>query len=208
MTKGDFVNRDELKIFLKDNFNYKISTCYQTLKSKYNDIYNYILNETSYLKNVKFTERLYHIINCLDKIPNCIICKKNTNFNGYNKGYSIVCSTVCSNIKRTLYKKITFNGCINREDIRKFLINEIGKDNIINSYQLLKNKFINVYNGIIDITSYLDTNVVFNERLYHIVNYLISIVYYNKLYIILYYNVSYLLHILYISFFIPPKNVY
>ncbi len=165
------MNKEELKLFLLENFGNNIITCYQILKNKYNNIYNNIIDETSYLdSNIKFTERLYHIINNLNEVPKCKICNNNNpKFNGYNKGYSVCCSSTCSNINRQHHKKIIFNGNINRHDIKNFLISDIGINNIINSYQLLKYKYKNIYDGVILLTSYL-SDVVFTERLYHILN--------------------------------------
>lgn len=60
---------------------------------KYHPNMTAILQRTSYLnKKVKFTERIYHIINSLIDIPKCV-CGKNVRFISINSGYSMFCKS-------------------------------------------------------------------------------------------------------------------
>ncbi len=92
------MTREELKEWLINNFGEKIITSQQTIKNKFSNIYNEIINQTVYLdENSKYTERLYHIINDLFEVPICKNCEKNkTNFNSYIKGYLNYCSNKCA----------------------------------------------------------------------------------------------------------------
>ena len=104
------MNRLDIKDFLfnvirKEN----IIRCYQKLKYKYENIYNEIIKNTSYLViNVKFTERLYHIVYDLYEVPICknIDCNKSVKFDRYNNGYFSFCSSKCSKLNIETTKKM------------------------------------------------------------------------------------------------------
>ncbi len=90
------MTRQELKEWLLREFKNKIISCHQTIKNKYKNELQIIINHTDYLLNVNLNERLYHIINDLYDIPKCKICNQNVRFVNYTKGYSIYCNSKCS----------------------------------------------------------------------------------------------------------------
>jgi hypothetical protein len=87
-----------LKEFLKKILKEKgINHLTNIIKKQHPKIYQEIIIQTKYLlKNCKFTERIYHIINNLEKQPKCRQCKlNNTFFHSFNFGYSLHCSPKC-----------------------------------------------------------------------------------------------------------------
>ena len=105
------MNRLDIKNFLFTNIGKEnIIRCYQKLKYKYENIYNEIIKNTSYLViNVKFTERLYHIVYDLYEVPICknIDCNKSVKFDRYNNGYFSFCSSKCSKLNIETTKKMS-----------------------------------------------------------------------------------------------------
>jgi len=57
---------------------------------------------------------------------------------------------------------------LNRDEIKKFLNNKYGNNDLSNVGRWIKQKYINVYNSIVYNTKYLNSDCIFTERLYHI----------------------------------------
>lgn len=123
-------DRELILTFFSENFESgKIYTSYQTLKFKYNDIYNLVIKETKYLDEldrlISFNERLYHIINNLVSIQRCKICGSPVRFVNYNTGYNKYCSSQCSYLddeikdkrKDTNIKKYGVDNPLKNKDI-------------------------------------------------------------------------------------------
>lgn len=67
------------------------------LSQKYKDIYNWILQQTSFLpQDVKLTERIYCILNDITQPVTCKVCDKPLNFKSFTEGYGKYCSTKCA----------------------------------------------------------------------------------------------------------------
>lgn len=87
------MNRTEIKKFIKENFEDKLgsNSCSITIKYKFKDVLNSIINETNYLEKNNFNERLYHIFNDLYEIQKCE-CGNNLEFLSFHQGYRNSCS--------------------------------------------------------------------------------------------------------------------
>jgi hypothetical protein len=93
------MNRSEIKNFIYNNFEKKnFQSLFITIRNKYPEVNDDIINETKYLKKYNFNERLYHILN---EIYDNVLCKnQNCNnivrFNGFNVGYNKYCCRECA----------------------------------------------------------------------------------------------------------------
>jgi hypothetical protein len=106
MTKN--LNRENIKKFL--NIEYKdkdLSNISRWLKEKYNNIYQSIIKNTSYLSdNCTFSERIYHIIHNIREPVLCKTCKKGkVNFKTFYYGYYDYCSSKCGGLNIEVQKK-------------------------------------------------------------------------------------------------------
>ena len=86
------------------------------------------LNNYSIINSSNISEKIFCIINNINKIPLCI-CGNNLKFKSYNNGYNKYCSNKCSNIKT----KITFEEFVKRSK-------EVHNDN----FEYYKEHYINI----------------------------------------------------------------
>ena len=105
----------DLKKLIEDNLlksdkrrlnNYR--SRYQGLwtKEKFPEAFTKIIEETSFLSEPTFNQRLYHIYNDLVEIPICETCKTvKTKFMGFQYGYQRFCCNKCAAIHPDVIKK-------------------------------------------------------------------------------------------------------
>ncbi len=73
-------------------------------KSKEDNMYDAIVEKTKEYKDIKFSQRVYNIINDIN-IVLCKTCNKPVLFNCFSKGYYDFCSTYCVSINKEEQKK-------------------------------------------------------------------------------------------------------
>lgn len=136
------------------------------------NIYNFSYGKTLY-------EKIFIIRNNLNGIPYCSVCGKNhLMFINLENGYSKICNS--SKCKKTHREKINFENYsftkLTRNEIKDFLGENLKSFNKLtkNEIPLLK-RFKNLYNNILEETSYLPVDVKISERIYHIINDLYSL---------------------------------
>ena len=105
------MNRIEIKEFIKENFIDKLgsNSCSQTIRFRFKDILQDIINETLYLDNNNFNERLYHIFNNLYEIQKCE-CGNILEFLSFHQGYRNYCKK-CNKPFAKLFENKDNNLC-------------------------------------------------------------------------------------------------
>jgi hypothetical protein len=91
----NMTNRERLKLFLTKILLNNENTISSIIRTHYKNEHFEILSETSYLPDdCKFTERVYHILNNLNKKPLCKLegCENHPKFISINQGYLNFCS--------------------------------------------------------------------------------------------------------------------
>lgn len=111
---------------------------------KYKDLYQWILNQTSYIeidKSHSISERIFHIVKELNQRPICY-CGQKTTFNSFNKGYATYCSVKCASndpkirdkCKDTCRKKYgsdnVFQSDSVKEKSKQTILARFGSDNV------------------------------------------------------------------------------
>lgn len=90
------MNRQILSLFIKDNFNGKITAVEnKKLQDTQPRIYDEVFKYTNHLPpSASFTERCYNLENDISERATCD-CGKILKFKSYNSGYGVKCSTSC-----------------------------------------------------------------------------------------------------------------
>ena len=188
------MTKEELKEFITKNLiasnGYLSSTKLRKLDK---DIILDITKETSYLKDVKISQRIYDITNNISDSNKCI-CGELLLFNNNQQGYKTSCgSSSCTSIisapKNLVTKKINniknISYSTNISDISTLSLKEWITSNLITTKGINGAKlqpgsvFYNynkeIFNKIDHLTSYLETKATYAERIYSIMNDLNSI---------------------------------
>lgn len=72
------------------------------------ELYNFIMNKTSFLNNPIFPQRVYHILNNLSHVQICPVCKENeVKFIKFKRGYNKTCSPTCGSKNSRIKAKAT-----------------------------------------------------------------------------------------------------
>ena len=83
------------------------------VKKHHLDIFNQIIDSTSYLPISSFSQRIYHIYNNLKEIPTCMHCGKVLKFRAFDRGYGDFCSLSCAQFSTITKEKIQ-NTCLEK----------------------------------------------------------------------------------------------
>ncbi len=120
------MNNLSLKTWLKLNFYLSNKILSKRITEKWFSLsnnlkeYSLILESTSFLKDVKLSERIYCILNNIKKNPICKLsnCTNITRFAQFSIGYSNYCSTKCANLDPETQKKIEIK-CLKKFGTRR-----------------------------------------------------------------------------------------
>ena len=130
-----------METYIKELFT-KYNNNYQSIKSclsKNVELKNKIMTNTQYLPlSSNFSQRLFHLINDLYKLPKCY-CNKDCSFLGFTKGYSKFCGRVCARKSNIIINQKLSNTEEAKEKKKETLLNKYGVENIF-QVEEIKNK--------------------------------------------------------------------